>query len=218
MPRMKRPNHAEAGPAADGPVCDRIVGAAFKAFMEKGYAGTSTLEIATRAKVSKRDLYANFPNKQAVLLACITSRAERMRLAPDLPVPRSREMLASTLTVFGATVVREVCQPAVVAMFRLAISEAARSPDVAQTLNASRAGNRGALAGLLARAQAAGILRRGSAHEMMEHFFALLWDDLLLSRLLGTVAAPKAAEAEERARAATAAFLKLYADPSGEGR
>jgi len=60
-----------------------------------------------------------------------------MRLAPDLPAPRSREMLVSTLTTFGATVVREVCQPAVVVMFRLAISEAERSPDVAKTLNAS---------------------------------------------------------------------------------
>jgi AcrR family transcriptional regulator len=119
--------------------------------MEKGYAGTSTLEIATRAKISKRDLYANFSNKQAILVACIASRAARMRLPPDLPAPRSREMLASILTNFGATVVREVCQPEVVAMFRLAISEAERSPDVAETLDASRSVNRDAIAGLLAR-------------------------------------------------------------------
>jgi len=36
----------------------RILEAAFAAFMEKGYATTSTLEIATRARVSKRELYA----------------------------------------------------------------------------------------------------------------------------------------------------------------
>jgi AcrR family transcriptional regulator len=34
-----------------------------------GHAGTSMLEMASRAKISKRDLYAKFPNKRAVLLA-----------------------------------------------------------------------------------------------------------------------------------------------------
>jgi len=215
---MKRALRPDAAPVADDAMRDRIVGAAFKAFMEKGYAGTSTLEIATRAKISKRDLYANFPNKQAVLLACIQNRAARMQLAPDLPAPRNREMLASTLTTFGATVVREVCQPAVVAMFRLAISEAERSPAVAKALHASRVGNRNALAELLARAQAAGILRPGRSQQMMEDFFALLWGDLLLSRLLGVAAAPKPAETEGRAHAATATFLRLYGNPPAEGR
>jgi AcrR family transcriptional regulator len=195
-------------------MCDRIIAAAFKAFMANGYASTSMLEIATRARVSKRDLYANFPSKQAVLLACITNRAARMRLAPDLPAPRSREMLAATLTTFGATVIREVCQPAVTAMFRLAIAEAARSPDVAETLEASRSVNRNALAALLGEAQAAGILGHGDPLQMMEQFFALLWGDLLLGRLLGVAGAPKPAEIERRAWYATEAFLKLYADPA----
>ena len=48
--------------------CDeRILGAAFKAFTEDGYAAASTLDIATRAKVSKRDLYASFGSKHACL-------------------------------------------------------------------------------------------------------------------------------------------------------
>jgi AcrR family transcriptional regulator len=38
-----------------------------QAFTEDGYAGTSTLDIATRAKVSKRDLDANFASKHAAL-------------------------------------------------------------------------------------------------------------------------------------------------------
>src|ERR1700747_2206424 len=89
--------------SAETPVQERILGAAFKSFTEDGYAGTSTLEIARRAKVSKRDLYANFGSKHAVLVACITSRADRMRLPPDLPTPRSRQMLASKLNAFATT-------------------------------------------------------------------------------------------------------------------
>ena len=44
--------------ADENALCNRIIGAAFEAFVENGYAGTTTLEIATRAKVSKRDLRA----------------------------------------------------------------------------------------------------------------------------------------------------------------
>jgi AcrR family transcriptional regulator len=43
----------------------RILDAAFAAFMKSGYAATSTLEIATRARVSKRELYALVGNKHA---------------------------------------------------------------------------------------------------------------------------------------------------------
>ena len=106
MPNTKKRSAAGRGPAPDDALCDRVIGAAFRAFMAEGYAGTSMLEIATRAKISKRDLYASFPSKQAVLLACITSRAARMRLPPDLPTPKSREVLATILKTFGATVIR----------------------------------------------------------------------------------------------------------------
>jgi AcrR family transcriptional regulator len=218
LDQMKTTSTLDPAPAAPNPISDRIRGAAFHAFVEKGYAGTSTLEIATRAKISKRDLYANYPNKQAILIACIASRAARMQLPPDLPTARNRNMLASILTRFGATVVREVCQPEVTAMFRLAICEAERSPDVAVTLSASRSANRDALAGLLAKAQAAGILGEGDSQQMMERFFALLWGDLLLGRLLGVTAPPEPAEIDRKADQATEAFLKLYANPTTDRR
>ena len=121
----------------ENPMRDRILGAAFRAFMEEGYAGTSTLDIATRGKVSKRDLYANFGSKQEMLVACIESRAKRMRLRPDLPVPRTRQMLAATLNAFAAKLVREGSDPAVIATFRLAITEATRSPEIAQALDSA---------------------------------------------------------------------------------
>ena len=194
----------------ENPMCERILGAAFKAFTENGYADTSTLEIATRAKVSKRDLYSNFGSKQAILIACIASRAQRMRLPPNLPPPRSRDVLAATLTTFGATVLREVSHPTVMAMFRLAIAEADHSPEVAETLNDSRAINRGALADMLAEAQKLGILGDGDPQQMMEQFFALLWGDLMLGQLLSVSAVPKPSEINKRAQVAAEAFLKLY--------
>ena len=67
------------------PARQRILDAAFSAFMERGFAETSTLEIATRARVSKRELYALVGSKQEMLAACIGERAKRLRMSADLP-------------------------------------------------------------------------------------------------------------------------------------
>src|SRR5229473_1621539 len=76
---------SKAGPdAADEPPArERILEAAFSAFMESGFAEASTLEIATRARVSKRELYALVGSKQDMLVACIGPRA-RGRAGADL--------------------------------------------------------------------------------------------------------------------------------------
>jgi len=204
--------------SAEHPMQDRILGAAFKAFTEDGYAETSTLEIARRAKISKRDLYANFSSKHGVLVACIKSRAERMRLPPDLPTPRTRQMLASTLTSFASNLVREVSHPSVIATFRLAIAEATRSPEIAQALDvAGRDATRGALAELLASAQSTGLIGPGEPNEMAWQYLGLLWEGLIVGLLLGVAATPKPAEAERRATKATAAFMQLHPNPATEG-
>ena len=201
--------------SAEHPMRDRVLGAAFKAFTEDGYAETSTLEIARRAKISKRDLYANFSSKHAVLVACIKSRAERMRLPPDLPAPRSRQMLASMLTSFATNLVCEVSHPSVIATFRLAIAEATRSPGIAQALDvAGRGATRGALAGLLAKAQSIGLIGPGEPTEMATQYLGLLWEGLMVGMLLGVDATPEPAEAERRATNATATFMQLRPDPA----
>jgi len=204
-----------AGSLAENPIQERILGAAFEAFTEDGYADTSTLEIARRAKISKRDLYANFGSKHAVLAACIARHAARMQLSPELPAPRSRRMLASTLVRFATNLLREVSHPAVIATFRLAIAEATRSPEIAQALDvAARDATRGALAQLLANAQSNGLIGSGEPIEIATQYLGLLWEGLMVGLLLGVAATPKPAEAERRATKATAAFMQLHPDPA----
>ena len=120
----------------------RILGAALSAFMEGGYARTSTLEIATRARVSKRELYALFGNKEAMLVACITERAQRLKAPADFPELRDRKILTEVLTAFGTRLLTETTDPVVVAVFRLAISETVHAPKVAQALERSPASPR----------------------------------------------------------------------------
>jgi AcrR family transcriptional regulator len=200
--------------AAQAPVRERVLNAAFSAFMEKGYAGTSTLEIATRAKVSKRELYQLCGDKPALLRDCITERAQRMRLPLELPAAKDRKALATTLTAFGTAILRGVCDPAVRAVYWLAISQSLHAPEVAQALDKSgRGAARAALARTLAQAQADGLIGAGDPAAMAVEFFALLWGDLLLQLLLRVADPPTPQAMERKARDATEKFLRLYPQP-----
>lgn len=188
----------------------RILSAAFRSFTENGYAGTSTLQIATLAKVSKRDLYALFESKQAMLLACIKSHADKMRMPAELAAPRTREALVATLSAFGTNLLTETSDPAVVSMFRLAIAEAERSPEVAKAIDAVRQSGRRTVADLLVDAQSLGFVAPGDPLEMADRFLALLREDLMMSLLLGVGSRLSRAKAQQRAAGATNAFLELY--------
>jgi len=195
-------------------VRERILDAAFAAFMKSGYAAASTLEIATRARVSKRELYAVVGNKQEMLIACIRERAKRFDVPADLPVLRDRETLAQVLASFGTKVVREASDPTVIAVFRLAISEVTHAPEVARSLDSiARETSRAALRKIMARAQASGLLT-GRPAELAKQFAGLLWGDLMVSLLLGVAERPNPREIAGRARDATAAFLQLHPRPN----
>jgi AcrR family transcriptional regulator len=194
-------------------VRDRILDAAFEAFMERGFAATSTLEIATRARVSKRELYALVGNKQKMLIAAIGERAKRLQAPADMPMLRDRPALAQLLTAFGAQLVREVSDPAVVAVFRLAIAEAVQAPEVARTLDSvGRETSRAALRHIMSQARAGGLID-GRPADLAEQFAGLLWRDLMISLLLGVTEQPNPRTIEARARDAAAAFLRLHPIP-----
>ena len=191
----------------------RILDAAFASFMTSGYAATSTLEIATRARVSKRELYALVGNKKEMLIACISARATRLQLPADLPVPHDRETLARVLTSLGTQLVREITDPTVIAVFRLAIAEAVHAPEVAQALDSTgRETSRAALRQIMDRARASGLID-GRPAELAEQYGGLLWGNLMVSLLLGVVERPNSREIAARARNATAVFLQLHPLP-----
>jgi AcrR family transcriptional regulator len=196
-------------------VRSRILEAAFAMFMQHGFAATSTLEIATRAGVSKRALYALVGNKQEMLIACIGERARRLQAPMDLPVPRDRETLAGVLASFGAQLLREVSDPTVVGVFRLAIAEAVHAPEVARALDSiGRETSRVALQKIMTQAQASGLLD-GSPAGFAEQFSGLLWGGLMISLLLGVAARPDPREIAKRARDAADAFLRLHPPADG---
>ena len=195
----------------EGPVRRRILDAAFAAFTEAGYAATTTLEIARRARVSKRELYAVVGNKQEMLAACIQERATRLRLPVDLPELHDRDTLEHVLIAVGTQLLRETTNDTVVAVFRLAIAEAVRAPEVAAALDAhGRQTGRATLTAIMTHA-AARRLVDGSPAELVDQFGGLLWGELMISLLLRVDTPPNPREIERRAADAAAAFLRLHA-------
>jgi len=195
----------------DDPIRAKILEAAFTAFMENGYAATTTLDIATRAQVSKRELYALVGKKADMLAACIEQRARRLSLPVYAVPPRDRDSLAGQLEGYGESFLSELTDPAVIAVFRLAIAEAERAPEVARTLDrVGREASRNALREILARAHAAGLISADPAL-VAEQLTALLWGEILFGLLLRIAARPTAKQIEQRARQAAAAVMRLYA-------
>ena len=196
-----------------GVVRDRILDAAFAAFVKSGYATTSTLEIATRARVSKRELYALVGNKQKMLITAIGERAKRLQAPADMPMLRDRATLAQVLTAFGIQLVREISDPDVVAVFRLAIAEAIHAPEVARALDSlGRETSRAALRRIMSESRAAGLID-GRPADLAEQFAGLLWRDLMISLLLGVAERPSPRAIETRAHDAAEAFLHLHPIP-----
>jgi AcrR family transcriptional regulator len=197
---------------APPPMRERILEAAFTAFMRHGYGGTSTARIARLAQVSKRDLYAHFGSKQAMLAECVIERSERMRHQLTLPEPTSREGLNETLVAFGTTMLLEISRPEVLATYRLAILEVENAPDVARTLDRhGREENAQAVIDLLAAARGRGLLRGGEPVDMSGLFMGVLMGGGLLVRWLMRVAAPPTeTEARQRAEAAARSLFRAY--------
>lgn len=66
-----------------------IIKAAHEAFIELGFARTTTAEVAARASISKRSIYEVFANKTELFAAVIR---EHQHLVLDLPRPEGEEM------------------------------------------------------------------------------------------------------------------------------
>jgi AcrR family transcriptional regulator len=210
--RKKLPPPAHPDPLDELPPRQRsVLIAAVDVLMEKGYARASTLEIATRARVSKRELYAEFGSKRGILEALIATSAKRM-MVPLTPAEiGDRHALAAALSTYGAAALATLTNPYVLAMYRLAIAEAPANTELGNILDASgRQPNRLALVEIIRRGQVAGFLGPGEPDRIASEFFGLLMGDLMVWLLLAVGEPPTAAEMRARAEAATTGVLALH--------
>ena len=134
----------------------------------------------------------------------------RQPLDTTTPVPQTRDALATLLVELGVSILKTVCHPEVLTVFRLAIAESDRAPEIARTLDSSgREANQKALTELLRKAQARGLVLAGDPAVLAVRYLAVLWGDLLIRLLMRLREAPTEREIEVRARAATETLMAL---------
>ncbi len=210
--KVARAVDAACGDPASDDKRERIMNAAFAVLMEHGYARASTLEIATRAKVSKRELYALFGDKKGILVQMIARRAAQMHRSLLLPMAVKRDAFAATLVEFGTTLLHEVCHPVVTALFRVAISETENDPEMARVLDENgRGAHRPALVAFLRQASRAGLIGSDADPDQVAgQFLSLLFGDVLLRVILRAIEPPSPRECTRRAQHATEVVLRLY--------
>jgi AcrR family transcriptional regulator len=111
----------------------RILTAAFEVFSKGSFWDATTEEIARRARVSKRDIYALFPDKHAILTAVIGMVLEagddnlRRAIADS---DEGRVAQREKLEVIGLAVMSEILSPVTGFVSRLAASESIKCPAV----------------------------------------------------------------------------------------
>jgi AcrR family transcriptional regulator len=112
-----------------GEVEERILDAARKVFLDRGFEGASIEEIADVARSGKPTIYARFRDKKALFAAAVTQYvvAKQSRLVNFSPSGKSLE---ERLANIGEAVLQEVLTAEWIGLLRLAIAEARRFPDL----------------------------------------------------------------------------------------
>jgi TetR/AcrR family transcriptional repressor of mexJK operon len=109
---------------------EAILDAAYDLFLDRGIVATPIDLVAERAGVSKMTVYANFPDKPA-LLAAVFDRRRKTTHLPDLPVGSNLNLSLERLTEFGELVVSVLTRPEIVRETRLMAECAADQPRLA---------------------------------------------------------------------------------------
>ena len=111
-----------------------VVEAARKLFLRKGYANTTMEEIAAQAGLTKRTLYNNYPDKEALFRQIVT---ETMAFAEAFAKGLREEFTAAEVTAknlratlddLAQRLVLGIMRPEVIALRRLLIGEAREFP------------------------------------------------------------------------------------------
>ncbi|MBU6500182.1 MAG: TetR/AcrR family transcriptional regulator [Rhodospirillales bacterium] len=199
------------GAAESSPRRQRMLEAGAGLFMAHGYAAVSMDAVARAADVSKATLYAHFASKDA-LFATIVADACQRNSADDAAFPTDTADIGAALREIGGRGLRFLLQPRTLAIYRVAVAEAARCPELGEAfLRAGPLAFRDRLAAWMAQQSAAGRLATPDPAVAAEHFMALIRAGLFLRASLAIAPAPAEAEIDATVAAAVQTFLRAFA-------
>lgn len=119
-----------------GEVDARILDAARKVFLERGFEGASVDEIAEVARSGKATIYARFRDKRALFTEVVTHDI-LARISEFSVEPPTGATIEERLTNAAITLLHWGLNSDRIALMRLAIAETRRFPDLASTVSRS---------------------------------------------------------------------------------
>lgn len=186
---------------------DVLLEAAATIFFEQGYAATRIDDIIERTGGSKRNIYSEFGSKEGLFAAIVSDHAGRALKALNIDNPAGHG-LRDILLNFGLQLIDIYMSPALLGVFRIAVTEHARFPELVRQFYelgpglASRT-----LADVLAAAQARGEIGACDSHTAADHFVGMIRGNIHLQVILGIRSPPKAPERRALTTSAVDIFL-----------
>jgi AcrR family transcriptional regulator len=135
----KRARGGRPSRAASAQLADTILTAATGLFLRDGYAASSMEAVAAAAGVSKRTLYARFPDKAALLQHAVSNLIAAWLPPFDASLEQALS-LEDALLQAAREMLRIALAPEALALHRLVVAEAARFPELGLILSAAGAG------------------------------------------------------------------------------
>lgn len=130
-PPASRPSRGRPKSVPDEVQREAIVRRARELFVERGYARSTTQELAARCRISKRTLYRLFPNKAAIFAAAVDAHRQSML---DLPGDYDGLPLADAIErIFKVDIDPDEDRERI-AFLRFAVVEAAQFPELGPLL------------------------------------------------------------------------------------
>jgi TetR/AcrR family transcriptional repressor of mexJK operon len=200
-------------PAAvdESPKRRQIVAAAHQLFLAHGYGAVSMDAVARTAGVSKATLYAYFASKDE-LFATIVNERRLQKGLDDLMVPERVPDLRAALETIGQHVLRFMLREETLAIYRIAIAESARFPELGHAFYANGPQRSYETArAWLATQQAAGLVRPADLDVATQQFMSLLRSGVFLRAGLALPPPPSEAEINATVSAAVETWLRAFA-------
>jgi TetR/AcrR family transcriptional regulator, mexJK operon transcriptional repressor len=132
LPKASR-RQSRGRPPLDDAERQRILDATATVFLERGFAGAGTNEIARRAHASKQTLYRLFPSKADLFVAVIGGYMDGL-FARHVEFVASGKPARETLNEIGCIVLSLFTDPKFLALYRIVVAEAHSFPKLAREL------------------------------------------------------------------------------------
>ena len=119
--------------ALAGAVEERILDAAKRVFLERGFEGASIDEIADVARAGKPTIYTRFPGKEALFTAVMARHVREVTGSYETIAPIGAT-LEERLASIAAAILRKILTAENVRLIRATIAEARRFPELAASI------------------------------------------------------------------------------------